>query len=328
MTDLRIAAAEGMEVSPLDAIIKAYRYNDYRRYPSVSGKAGVKYLRGVTMEGLARDGAEGWFAYLGDVPVGFAAVSPLDWESDYFGLRMARLSVIVAEEHSAPVFSVADELLSTALGAASRKGFQHLSLRVDVEEIGLVHALEEHGFRLMDTIVAYAFHMRRNHLPEIRPKYDLRLYRPEDYDVVLDIAATCFKGYPNRFLVDPHIPQKPAQAFYREWTVNCCQGDLADEMIVAEKKGRVIGFLAYRCNPQLERHTGVRVMGSGLGGCYPIRFNAYLDLIQEATRRVLPIVHAIDLETQAFNIATVNYYQKLNYSYVRAKHSFHLWLKD
>ena len=76
MTDLRIAAAEGMEVSPLDAIIKAYRYNDYRRYPSVSGKAGVKYLRGVTMEMLARDGAEGWFAYLGDVPVRCATVSP------------------------------------------------------------------------------------------------------------------------------------------------------------------------------------------------------------------------------------------------------------
>ena len=328
MTDLRIAAAGDVEVFPIDSIIKAYRYNDYRRYPSVSGKAGAKYLRGVAKEMLSRDGAEAWFAYHGDVPVGFAAVSPLDWDSDYFGLRMARLSVMVTAEQSAQVFSVADKLLSTALGAACHRGVQHLSLRVDVEDIGLVHALEEHGFRLMDTLVAYAFHMGRNHLPEIRPKYDLRLYRPDDYDAVLDIAATCFKGYPSRFAVDPHIPKERAQNLYREWAINCCREVFADEILVAERKGRVIGFLAYRCNPELEQNTGIRVMGSGLGGCYPLRFNAYLDLLREATRRVLPIVDAIDLETHSFNVATVNYYQKLNYSYVRAKHSFHLWLNS
>lgn len=327
MTDLRIAAAGGVEVSPLDSIIKVYRYNDYRRYRSVSGKAGAKYLRGLTMEMLARDGAEGWFAYRGDVPVGFAAVSPLDWDSDYFGLRMARLSVIITAEQSAQVFSVADKLLITALGAACRKGVQHLSIRVDVEDIGLVHALEEHGFRMMDILVAYAFHKGKNHLPEIRPKYDLRLYRPDDYDAVLDIASTCFKGYPNRFNVDPHIPRERAQAFYREWAKNCCQGAIADEVLVAERKGRVIGFLAYRCNQALERYTGVRIIGGdGLGGCYPFRFNAYLDLLREATRRSLTIADAIEVETQSFNVATVNYYQKLNFSYVRARHSFHLRL--
>ena len=326
MKDLRIAVAEEGEDSFLDALIKAFRFHDYRRYPSINAKAGAKYLKGLTLETLARNGAQGWFAYQGEVPVGFAAVSPLDWDSAYFGLRMARLSIFVASNQSAQVQAIADKLLIAALKAASHNGVQHMSLRVDVEDIGLVHALEKHGFRLMDTLVAFAFHEGKNHLPEISLIYDLRLYRPDDYEAVLDIAAVCFKGYPNRFTVDPHLPRDRSQAFYIEWAKNCCKEIMADEILIAERKGRVIGFLAYRCNPELERHTDVRIMGSGLGGCYPLRHNAFLELMKMLTIRGLAKGDAIDIETQLFNMATIKFCQKLDYSYVRAKHSFHRWL--
>ena len=326
MSNLRITVAQGGDDASLDAIIKAYRFHDYRRYPSIKAKDGAKYLRASTMETLARDGAQGWFAYQGDVPVGFASVSPLDWDSNYFGLRMARLSVMVTKKETDQVFVVADKLLSIALRGAYQKRFQHLSLRVDIEDIGLVHALEKNGFRLMDTIVAYTFHMGRNHMPEISPKYDLRLYQPGDFASVLNIADACFKGYPNRFTLDPHIPKEQAEAFYFEWAKNSCQGKFSDEMLVAERRGQVVGFLTYRVNPSLRQYTGVQIITDGLSGCYPLRFNAFLDLLREATRRHLDIVDAIEAESHLSNTATPIYYQQLNYNYARAKYSFHLFM--
>jgi hypothetical protein len=327
MTDLRITELKGLEVSSLDSIINAYQYNHYRRYRSVSRKAEAKYLSGLTKELLARDGVKAWFAFWRELPVGFAAISSLEWDSDFFGLRMAQLDVIVSAEQLAQVFLVADKLLSTAIEAACYKKIRHLSLRVDFENIELIHALEKHGFRLMDSLVVYAFQKGKNHLPKIRPRYDLRLYRSEDFDAVDDIATTCFKDYPGRFTVDPHISKQRARTFYRQWAKNCCKGTMAEEVLVAERKGHVIGFLAYGCNPVLKRYTGISIIGGkGLGGCYPFRFNAYLELLREATRRSLTVADTIEVETQLFNVATINYYQKLDFSYVGGRHSFHLWL--
>lgn len=324
--DIRIIPAHQDAVEAIDPILEAYPYNDYRRYPSVDGKAAAKYLKGVVTEMVAQPGVETWLATLGTESAGVAALSPLAWDSDFFGLRMGRLSLFIAKKEGLEVYSVADELIDAALGAARHAELQHLSLRVDVEDIGVVHALEKNGFRLMDTLFTYAFHPRKSRLPDIRPAYDLRTYRPEDYEAVMDISTTAFEGYPSRFTVDPHIPKDRAQAFYLEWAEKCCRGDLADEVLVAERKGRVIGYLAFRCNRGLERHTGVRVMGGGLGACYPLRFNAYLELLWEATRRALTTAAACDCETQSFNMATANFYQKLDFRYMRAKYSFHRWL--
>ena len=324
MIPLKIVQEREPEESLIYPLVEFYRFNDYRRYRSVDTTAGKRYLKGMLQEILTGDDTRSWFAYAGDSLVGLAVVTHLVWDSNYFGLPMASLTVIVIDDEPCRNFEIADKLLSKALPDALCQKHQHLTVRVDTEETGLIHALEKHGFRLMDTLATYAYHRGKSKLPEMPPNYDVCKYSPEDYDAVLDIAKTSYKDYPNRFTLDPNIPRDRAQSFYTEWAKNCCNGKMAEEILVAKRKGRTVGFLAYRSNQALLRHTGIRLMGIGLAGFYPIRVNAYYDLILEGIR-LNPGLSG-DFETHLWNTTFINFFSQLDFHYVRAKHSFHRWL--
>lgn len=308
------------------SMLETYPYNDFRRYPSLGDRAAAKYLEGVVSETLARQEVKSWLGLVDEKPAGLILLSPLAWDTDFFGIPMARLTFLGAPAPREEVYRAADQLLEVALATSRDSQIEHLSIRVDVEDIAAVHALEKHGFRLMDTLFTYAFHPKKCRLPELEHAYDVRTFSSKDQEAVMEITATAFDGYLSRFSVDPHIPSERALALYLEWAKKCCQGELADEMLVAERKGKVIGYLGWRRHRDLERLTGVRIDGGGLGACYPRRFNAYIELLREAARRALTQADATDSETQSFNMATASFYQQLDFRYVRAKYAFHCWL--
>ena len=138
MKPLKIVKETGLEGSQADTLAESYRFNDYRRYRSVDATACKKYFRGVIQEILACDEAHSWLAYRGDSLVGIAAVTPLAWDSSYFGLPMANLTVIIIEDEPIGSFEIADKLLNKALPEVSNQQIQHLSVRVDIEETGLI----------------------------------------------------------------------------------------------------------------------------------------------------------------------------------------------
>lgn len=164
----------------------------------------------MLQEILTGDDTRSWFAYVGDSLLEFAVVTHLVWDSNYFGLPMASLTVIVIDGEPCRNFEIADKLLSKALQDALCQKYQHLTVRVDTEETGLVHALEKHDFLLMDTRATYAYHRGKSMLPEMPPNSDVCKYSPEDHDAVLDIAKTSYKDYLNRFTLDPNIPRNRA----------------------------------------------------------------------------------------------------------------------
>src|SRR5688572_29148216 len=69
----------------------------------------------------------------------------LAWDTAFFGLRMARIEYVLATN----VALVADTIRSSIETLRSR-GIQHVSARVDVEDIETMATLESEGFRLMD----------------------------------------------------------------------------------------------------------------------------------------------------------------------------------
>lgn len=254
-----------------------------------------------------------------DCLLGIAMVRELAWESEFFQVPMAALDILVGREHR-------DETAILLLEAmlAEPGPVQHFSLRLDAADFDVRIAAENFGFRLMDTVCTYEGRLGVPGDPAvIEQKYKIRRYRPDDREAVISIASECFRNYPSRFALDPMIGTEAALAMYVTWATKCCSGEMASELIVAELRGNVVGFLGWRNNQVLEDCTGIRIQGAGLGGCRPRRFNAYPELLWHA-------MHGFgrppgDFDTHLTNLATIRAYQSVGFSLVRTCHNLHRW---
>ena len=84
------------------------------------------------------------------------------------------------------------------------------------------------------------------------------------------ILGYAFKGYKNRFTNDPYLSKDRMFSLYKGWLENLIKRD-GGYLIVAERKGRVVGFLGYFCLKELcevtgRLHVGRALTASGPGG--------------------------------------------------------------
>ncbi|MDD5557015.1 MAG: hypothetical protein PHN82_07180 [bacterium] len=304
------------------ALIESYRYNDLRRYRLFSRERQAAYL----LHKLAACRADGkvLVAERDGAVRALAAARPLSWDSSIFGVRMGHVPLFVHGEGASREDLAA--LRDALLDRCRADGYAHLNVRADADDFPLIHCLEAAGFFLTDTIVTYIFIPRRQELGHGKYLFKTRLYRPEDHDGVLRVAEEAYRGFIGRYHADPRLPRERCDRLYRLWAERILDAGIAERIIVAERKGKVVGFLGYRLKRDILDATGVKVVGGGLGGCLPEGFGAYVAILEEAMREGMRRYDMQDFETQLGNVNIVRVYQKLNFEYARARHTFHAWL--
>jgi len=158
--------------------------------------------------------------------------SPLD--EDRFGVSVARAMDMTSEK------------LPAALEFCRVQGVQFLIARCSTRELLSLQAMEESGFRLMDTLMYFDFNLHHKTLP---PRRDLnvRIVQPQDVDAVKEISRQAFRGYDSHYHADPRLDRSACDEIYVDWAVrSCSQKDLADEVFVAESDNGILGFLALK----------------------------------------------------------------------------------
>ena len=306
-----------LAIPDLQQFARAFQYRDYRRYRTVDGRTDQHLLVSSIREELS-GGARLSRTYEGTQLNGVATLERLQWDSEFFGLQMAKLHLLVGPHNRK---ETAAFLLRNIL--SENTDCNHVALALDAQDFDARFAAEEAGFRMMDTLCSYEYHQDYDTFPsEIRRRYTVRQYEPRDRDSLLAIASKCFGGYPNRFSLDPAFGPDVTKRFYVTWTERCCDMQMAENLLVAEHNGRVIGFLGWRRLPDLLKYSDIILHGAGLGGCVPSKFNAYLELIWQAIREIggAPAI----FDTHLFNMATIHFYQCLGLRLVRARHTLHL----
>jgi hypothetical protein len=305
-------------------LFASYPYGDLRRYRIVNREKQTAYLL-HKLAACARDGRI-WVAEGGGKIGALAAVRPLPWDSSIFGITMGQIPLFVHPGGGSAARPDLLALLDRILDACRADGTVHLNVKADADDFALMQCLEGKGFYLTDTIVAYIFIPRRQDLGHGKYLFKTRVYTPADHDAVLAVAAEAYRDFIGRYHADPHLPRELCDRLYQLWARQLLDGGLAETIIVAERKGRVVGFLGYRMKKDILESTGVKCVGGGLGGCAPEGFGAYTAILEEAMREGMHRYDMQDFETQLNNVNIVRIYQKLNFEYARAKHTFHAWL--
>jgi L-amino acid N-acyltransferase YncA len=319
MTVARVGV-EGLE--RLDSIISAYPFKSYRNYRALSRRLQDAVLRAQLGTALAEPSAVAF------VSEGLAAAvcHRLAWDSAFWGLPMARFDCLHA---GTPDRAALEAVVTACLEACREDGVRHVAARVDIADTMTCAVLEDHGFRLMDSLVTYLYHPRQGPPPPPKGTGIVRLYQSADAEQILDITRGAFADFRGRFHADPHLPLDQTRELYVEWARRACSREMAEVVLVADNgQGDLFGWTSFRRIEPISSVSAAFVYGGGLGACRRDKPGAYARLIHAAIEWIQSRDAITECQTQNHNFATVRVYESVKTHFVRGDYTFHAWLGD
>lgn len=163
----------------------------------------------------------------------------LAFDSEHFGVESGRINDFVIDDELQDGESVltATSLLRAFLEEAESRGFVFIQCKLDARYLKAASCLEEEGFSLVSREVAL--------LKELGEEKESGLTRPftgNDVETIASLSRRCYTL--TRFHSDPRIPRERADELQATWARNCCLHGLADQVLVVESAGKVVGYLA------------------------------------------------------------------------------------
>lgn len=234
-------------------------------------------------------------------------VERLAWDSQHFGLPIARIS------DSAPDAAT----LGAVVGWARAGGIACLYFLAD-DEPKVVAAAEAHGFHFVD--VRLTLDRTLDDLPDLTPpRATLRAPQPGDTDTLTAIAAASYTQ--TRFAVDERFAPARVSAMYRTWMQRSLAGELADYVLVAALDGTPVGFVTASRVDATTAHIGLVGVADAARGR-----QLGLHLLHQALHHYAGLgCTRMTVVTQGRNIAAQRLYQKAGFRTAERRLWYHLW---
>lgn len=308
----------------IDRLIHLYQFKPYRDYRVWSKALQRAILRAEVDRALSAPDRSAIVSGEGDTAV-LGVCRALPWDTGFFGVPMGRLDLLLrGPDGDLDTLAATVEAL---LQQARALGLRHLAAKVDIADMQAVAVLENAGFRLMDSLVTYYTHPRRQPPTPVREVGRVRPMTDSDVDTVLAITREAYRGFLGRFHNDPHLPAARSDEFYLEWARQCCAGRMADRVVVADDgAGSIHGWASTRRVEPASTIGGVPLWAGSLGACRRDRPGAYAGLIRNLAMENFAAGDVTETQTQNHNIATVRIYDAVGARYVRGDYTFHAWL--
>jgi ribosomal protein S18 acetylase RimI-like enzyme len=229
---------------------------------------------------------------------------------------------------------VLDELLDEVLRRAANRGIHLLTCKVQPLQFAAIHALERHGFLLMDTLVDFFFDFSRAPFEKISPPQRLnglhvRLANPEDLPELLALTETAFAKHFGRYNSDPKMPAGTGTKVYQEWVRSSFTG-AADWILIAEVNDQIAGYSVWKKASALEVKHSFDIARCTLAGIHPEFFGRglYTTLTFEGMRIAHEFANHLDGPAHVSHYPVRRAMLKLGWRVAGVRHSFHKWLSD
>jgi ribosomal protein S18 acetylase RimI-like enzyme len=230
-------------------------------------------------------------------------IIPDHWLSNVLGVPAACLKL------SDEAFLSEEAAHSLRRSEYFQRGF--IFVKTPTIAVDSVRALEELGFRLVDTGIRFSRPMVD--LPEGEASH-CRFATPEDMEAVMAVARESFVF--SRFHLDPAIPNSVANEIKAQWAGNYFHGNRGDAMVVCEFKGNVVGFLQLVDLPQAIVIDLIAVAYAGRNQGLALGMINYAQ--KKLERRT-----CIQVGTQAANIPSLRLYAKAGFQIEGSEYIFH-----
>jgi dTDP-4-amino-4,6-dideoxy-D-galactose acyltransferase len=235
----------------------------------------------------------------------------LDWDSDFFGRRIARITVN----------RLSQETIERVMLWCHSHAIDCLYFLGDVADKSTVRLAEDNEFRFVDIRVTLE---RQLDIPVVGDRITqgvIRLCTPEDVPALRAIARVSHRD--SRFYYDSNFPTSLCDALYETWIEKSCKG-YADAVLVAEFQGWPVGYISCHLLDQAEGQIGLfgvsaDFQGKGLGQKL---VNESLRWFAEQDMRQVAIV------TQGRNCKAQRLYQRCGFLTRSAQLWYHRWFRS
>ena len=257
-------------------------------------------------------------------PAGLIVFRKLELDTELFGFPCHALQNFIVASPEDVV--TRRRLLRAALSRLEEAGAVFVTARVHALEPMTMAELQSQRFVYMDTTMRYAYDLKAAPPPEFQPPVRLREARPEDQELLVDIAATYTD---NRFHYDRRIPREKADEMYRLWLRNSFRGD-ADWIVVAELDGTLVGFTTNRDHPELLTETDGFAGEMVFSAVSPAARgkDVYTSMIHAGLVHFHGRADLVYLGCLASNVAVQRAWQRLGFRLTSVACSFHRWLNE
>ncbi|MEM9952581.1 MAG: GNAT family N-acetyltransferase [Chloroflexota bacterium] len=194
--------------------------------------------------------------------------------------------------------------------------------RVATTDLQVIQKLEDIGYRLMDTLVYYAFKFNKKVIPDDTNDHYIRPAQANDAESVVDIATASFKGYFGHYHADPRLPNDKCDEVYIDWAEKSVRSrEITDAVLIVENDGQLNGFATMR---QLSEADGEGVLfgvaphAQGQGIYRTMMIHGMRWCKQQGLSRML-------VSTQITNIAVQKVWARLGFEMNHGYYTLHKW---
>lgn len=234
-------------------------------------------------------------------------------DSERYGISIARAK------------DVTQDNFQSIMDFCHEQGVQMLIARTRTTHLPVAQTMESHGFRIMDTLVYYQFDFNRADIPENRSDISVRSATASDERAVGEVARDAFRGYYGHYHADPRLDTRDSNEAYVAWAMQSCTSrEFADEVLVAEYDGAVVGFATLRMNNPQEGEgvlfgVASHMQGHGIYRSFMIHAMAWCK--HRGAERIV-------VSTQITNIAVQKVWSRLGFHLSHAYYTFHKWFDE
>jgi ribosomal protein S18 acetylase RimI-like enzyme len=240
-----------------------------------------------------------------DAPVNF-----LDWDSDFFSLRIGR----IYEQ------KMTQQLLSSVDAWCCNNRIDCLYFLADSSDTASVTLAENAGFHLTDLRITLNIDLSPGSSPWL-PEYPfVRLSKPEDIPFLRLMASVNHRD--SRFYHDGGFSHTRCDELYATWIEKSCNG-YAESVLVADKGDGAVGYISCHLREGGYGQIGLvgvsgHCQGEGIGKC----------LLQESLRWFATNgVKTVEVVTQGRNVGAQRLYQKNGFSTRAIQLWYHKWFR-
>lgn len=272
---------------------------------------------------LQRNAASCWVATERGRVLGVLGLRRSAWDTAFWGVNCVVLDHLCAHGlESTPSEFIMDQLVGAADRWCKDEQTDFALARADVLDLATIHALEDHGFRYIETAVTNSYDLRQVDVcPPIG--YHIRVAQPDEAGLLTSMAVGAFLTH--RFYADKRFPTERVDAMYQEWARSSLEG-VTWTTIVLEAEGKVRGFFIYRLE-DLTAYFGLRFVKWRLAALAPgDRGKGYgAQLFQGAMQFVRDRAEIVDSGLTIRNVRSLNLHNKLGFRLLCSSAAFHKW---
>jgi GNAT superfamily N-acetyltransferase len=251
---LKVVQSSDRAADTLHALFDDYRFGRYCRDEFFDIHQARRLERARVLAFLAANPHSSWLVVDGEKTRGTAGIRISDWDTGFWGVRFAILDHFVAQGSELERQHICSALLRTTDAWCEQHQVEFCCTRVDAHDVTAIQALEEHGYRYIETTIENRVDLGSAATFCLPSTAHLRPPIAGEEDELAAIAQDAFPAH--RFYADERFPRVKADAMYRELVLSSFR-DPGCRILVLEADGALRGFVIHRLE-DLTSYFGVR----------------------------------------------------------------------